>query len=95
VGCNIRESTAGEVHIGRVILLRLGADVLVQVSANGDFLVPWSLEVVAETAGRTNPGDLGVEAHGSADTGNVWACGLDKILACARKGAVTWSIPGR
>jgi hypothetical protein len=58
-------------------------------------LVPWSLEIVAETTGRANPSDLGVEAHGSADTGNVGACGLGRKLVCAGEGAVTWCIPGR
>lgn len=80
MGGHVREATAVEIDIGGIIFLRLGAHVLVQVSANGKFLVPRSLEVVTEATGRTNPCDFGVEAHGSAYTGNVGARGLDRKL---------------
>jgi hypothetical protein len=50
VSCNVRETTAGEVDIGGIIFLRFRADMLGEVQSDGKLLVPWSREVIAETA---------------------------------------------
>jgi hypothetical protein len=81
--CNVWEATACEVHIRPVVLLRFFADVVVKVRCHGIFLVPWLLEIVAETTGRAIPSDFWVETNGSAYTRDIGACRL-RELAYAR-----------
>lgn len=58
MGGNIGESTTAEVGKLGIVINRLGCNECRQVGANGGFLVPWTGEVVAESAGAGNPCDL-------------------------------------
>jgi hypothetical protein len=77
---NVWEATAREVHIWAVVFLCFSADVLVKVRSNCLILVPWSLEIVAETTGRAIPSDFRVEVYGPAYTRNIGACCLGGLV---------------
>ena len=47
---DIWETTAGEIDKGRIVFLRFSADVFGKVRSDGNLLVPWSLEIIAEAA---------------------------------------------
>jgi hypothetical protein len=71
---NVWEPAAGEVDVLAVVFLGLRTHVCAQVMLDSGFLVPGSLEVIAEAARRAGPSNLGREADSATDRSDVRAC---------------------
>ena len=71
---HVGEAAASEVDVLAVILLGFGTHVRVQVMLNSRFLVPGSLEVIAEATGRARPSDLRRKINSTTDRSNIRAC---------------------
>lgn len=71
--CDIREAATSEVDVLTIVLLGLGSHIGAQILGDSSFLIPRSLEVVAEAARRAGPSCLGRKANSAADCGDVRA----------------------
>lgn len=71
---DIRKATASEVDVLTIVLPSLRADVVVKVLVHSRFLVPSSLEVVAEATRRSRPSSLRGKTHCATNGSDVRAC---------------------
>jgi uncharacterized membrane protein YeaQ/YmgE (transglycosylase-associated protein family) len=72
MGGNIRESTALEVGVLRIVLLGILGNVVVEVVVHRERLVPGTAEVVAESAGTAVPSNfrsIGLSTTNCGDEG--------------------------
>lgn len=79
MGGNVREAAAGEVDVGAIVFLGLGADVVVEVCFYCLGLVPRALEEIGEATRAAVPRYFWGKVDETTNAGEVWASSLAEM----------------